>query len=131
LKRCGFVTLDARSGELCDQPFGRNAGSGACFALTDRRRSVGRTVEQGFEVGIALDHRQHGGAAIGWHRPAEAHSLIDQLAHGTAVLRPRIAARLEIFGDQPVRRRTLAACSLNNLVEQFDSGLNACGWGHM
>ncbi len=68
---------------------------------------------------------QKRGAAIGWPLAERSYDLIYQFADSAPVLRPGIAPRAKITGDENVGRRTGISRRDDDLVKDFDRGLNA------
>ena len=106
----------------------RMARHGDGIAGLDRRRTVRRSVERLRQPGPRGDQRQHRRAAAFRSLAAQPNGVVDQFAHGAAVLRSGITALGEPARDQRVRRRTLIARRRNDPVEQVDRRLAAgCG----
>src|SRR5205085_10836685 len=93
-------------------------------------RPMRGAVEQGGKRLILARHAEHRRPPRPRPIPGPPYRPVDELAHRPPVLRPGIAALLEIARDDGVGGRTRLARGIEDGVEQLDRRLHPGGGGH-
>src|SRR3546814_18884552 len=86
-----------------------------------------RAIEQGRNVRMRPRQAHHRGPPTVGSLTCAPNGGINMIAHGPPVLRSGLTPRLDIAGDESVRRRAAVPCGKYDYVKQLNGGLAADG----